>query len=164
MGCTWCPARKGSCCRVVSPNTALVLSQGRSWLDAGRQSLPHAVISLLPVDRLCSEGSGLYVGQAHRWLRQRHGVIKLNQDPPFSFHLTPSMPSPWHRAALALILEEKSIALGLRAHLSTASVCVSSSCTRTSPGAQRSLGVCDEESSVLGGGMGNMTQFMGFCQ
>lgn len=46
----------------------------------------------------------------------------MNKDPQSSLHPTPSMPSPWQRAASAFILEKKSISLRLWAHLSKASM------------------------------------------
>lgn len=89
---------------------------------------PTTAFSLSPMDRLCSERSGLYVGQAQRRLRHCHEGIKLNKDPPFSLH---PMPSPWRRAVLALVLKKKSISLRFWARLSKASVCAAPGPART---------------------------------
>lgn len=55
----------------------------------------------------------------------------MNKDPSFSLHSTLPMASPWQRAALALVLEKKSISLRLRGHLSKASVCAAPGPART---------------------------------
>lgn len=126
VGWRWCPAWRTSCCHVAS-------SDGRTprhghgatstLLGYSVASPPPATtFALLPMDQLCSESSGLYVGQAHHWLQHWHEVIKMNKDPQFSLHPTPLMPSHWQRAASAFILEKKSISLRLWAHLSKASM------------------------------------------
>lgn len=66
--------------------------------------------------------------------------------------LPPSSPLHWHRAALALILEEQSVALGAPGSFGHRQ-CVSSSCTPSAPGAKHSLGVCTP--GELGAGRGN---------
>lgn len=127
------------------------------WLGTVRAGpLPATTFALLPMDQLCSESSGLYVGQARHWLQHCHEVIQMNKDPQFSLHPTPLMPSPWQRAALALILEKKSISLRLWAHLSKASMLAAPGpawmlCPVHPPEQRAPCLPVREESSVLGG-------------
>lgn len=152
------------------------------WLPAGQGTMPAGysgagpppttAFALFPMDQLCWENSGLYVGQAHRWLQHCREGIKMNKDPPFSLHPAPPDAQPLAEGSFgSRPKEEERFFEALGSFEQSQRVCGSWTSTEAVPRtmspvqwtdpAMSSPFVCARGELCAARGMGDMTQFMG---